>query len=170
MARFALGGLLLAASGGTAACAEGTHTRAPQVQASVGDVEMRDIKLAPPPEGVYEVGSAARLEFAVVNKGRAEERLIGVSGPDFQGVVVEGTPGSEPLSIPIAPGETVFSGDSGEFVLVITGIDSTLRTAQSLPVTFTYADAGEATVDAVVSSPLRLTLDRAFRESDHGGN
>ncbi|WP_147251831.1 hypothetical protein [Blastococcus sp. TF02-8] len=164
---FALIGLLLMA-GGTAGCGERTYTRAPDVQASVGDIEMRDIKLAPPPEGVYEVSSAARLEFAVVNTGRAEEKLIGVTGPDFSDVVVDGAPSDGALSIAIRPGETIFSGDSGDRVLILTGINATLRTAKYLPITFTFAGAGDATVDAVVSSPLRLTLDRALRESEQG--
>ncbi|TFV63963.1 copper chaperone PCu(A)C [Geodermatophilus sp. DF01-2] len=158
------GCLLLVASVGVTACGEEAYTRAPDVEASVGDMELRDIQLAPPPEGVYEGGSAARLEFAMVNTGREEDQLVGVSGPDFAGVVVDGAPGSSSLPIPIPPGETVFSGGPTGPVLILTGIDETLRTAESMPVTFTFENAGAVTVDAVVSAPLRLTVDRYLRE------
>ena len=48
-------------------------------------------------------------------------------------------------------------------VVVLAGIDETLRSAESLPLTFTFERAGEVTVDAPVSAPLRLSLDRWLR-------
>ncbi|WP_245177072.1 copper chaperone PCu(A)C [Geodermatophilus sp. DF01-2] len=93
-----------------------------------------------------------------------------MSGPDFTGVVVEGAPSAPPLEIPVPPGETVFSGGSSGPVLILTGIDETLRTAETIPVTFTFRDAGDVTVDAVVSAPLRRTIDRYLREQEPGAN
>ncbi|RBY79420.1 hypothetical protein DQ239_07340 [Blastococcus sp. TF02-09] len=154
--------LMALGSTSLAACSEEEQTQGADIQASIGDIEMRGIKLDTPVGGFYEAGSAARLEFAAVNTGREQEELIGVSGPHFTGVVVDGAPSSPPLAVPIPPGETVFSGGDGP-VLILTGINQTLSTAKRTPVTFSFRNAGDVTVDVVVSSPLRTTIDRAER-------
>lgn len=136
----------------------------PGVEASVGDVELRNVRLDNPPAGIYEIGSAALLGVAMINGGNEDDLLIGVSGPDFTGVVVDENPASSNPAVPVPAGETVYTDGPDGPVLVLADIDETLRTAQSLPVTFTFERAGEVTVEAPVSAPLRLTLDRFLRE------
>jgi copper(I)-binding protein len=136
----------------------------PGVAASVGELELRNIRLDNPPAGVYEIGSAALLGVAIVNDGDEDEQLVGVSGPDFTGVVVDEGEITTTPSVTIPAGETVFTDGPEGPVVVLAGIDETLRTSESLEVTFTFEQAGEVTVDAPVSAPLRLTLDRWLRE------
>ncbi|RBY83856.1 hypothetical protein DQ238_02000 [Geodermatophilus sp. TF02-6] len=160
-----LGGLLvapavLAGCGG----ADQGQTSGPGVEASVGDMELRNIRLDNPPGGIYEIGSAALLGVAMVNTGGEDDQLVGVSGPDFSGAVVDENPESSDPGITIPAGQTVFTDGPDGPVLVLVHIDETLRSSQSLPVTFTFERAGEVTVDAPVSAPLRLTLDRWLRE------
>lgn len=136
----------------------------PGVEASVGDMELRNIRLDNPPGGIYEIGSAALLGVALVNEGDEDDELIGVSGPDFTGAVVDENPASSTPGVTIPAGETVFTDGPDGPVLVLVGIDETLRSSEFLSVTFTFERAGEVTVDAPVSAPLRLTLDRFLRE------
>lgn len=136
----------------------------PGVEASVGVMELRNVRLDNPPAGIYEIGSAALLGVAMVNTGSEDERLVGVSGPDFTGVVIDEGEITTAPSVPIPAGETVFTDGPEGPVVVLAEIDETLRTAESLPVTFTFERSGEVTVDAPVSAPLRLTLDRWLRE------
>lgn len=161
-------GALLAAPAVLAGCGADEQPAVPVggpgVEASVGDVELRNIRLDNPPAGIYEVGSAALLGVAMVNGGNEDDQLVGVSGPDFTGVVVdEGDVTTNP-SVTIPAGGTVFTDGPEGPVVVLAGIDETLRSAESLPVTFTFERAGEVTVDAPVSAPLRLSLDRWLRE------
>ena len=103
----------------------------PGVEASVGDIELRNIRLDNPPADIYEIGSAALLGVAMVSEGGEDDRLVGVSGPDFTGVAVEeGPPGTEP-AIPIPAGGTVFTDGPNGPVPVLAQIDETLRSSES---------------------------------------
>ncbi|WP_040339644.1 copper chaperone PCu(A)C [Candidatus Blastococcus massiliensis] len=166
-----LGGLLLTSVvvlGGCGEDEEPAGPGGPGVAASVGDMELRNVRLDNPPDGIYEIGSAALLGVAMVNSGDEDDELVGVSGPDFTGTVVDEDPASSDPGISIPEGETVFTDGPDGPVLVIVGLDETLRTAESLEITFTFQEAGEVTVDAPVSAPLRLTLDRFLREQASG--
>ncbi|MGY2005087.1 copper chaperone PCu(A)C [Blastococcus sp. SYSU DS1024] len=158
-------GILLGAV--LAGCGEdesGQRLGGPGVEASVGDIELRNIRLDNPPAGIYEIGTAALLGVAMVNVGDEDDELIGVSGPDFTGAVVNENPASSDPAIRIPAGETVFTDGPDGPVLVLVGMDETLTTGEALEVTFTFERAGEVTVDAPVSAPLRLSLDRWLRE------
>ena len=163
----AVGSLLVGVSVALSGCGaeeEEPGAGGPGISASVGDMELRNIRLDNPPAGIYEIGSAALLGVAMVNAGDADERLVGVSGPDFTGVVVDEDPATSSPAVTIPAGETVFSDGPEGPVLVLAEIDETLLSSESLPVTFTFDRAGEVTVDSPVSAPLRLTLDRFLRE------
>jgi periplasmic copper chaperone A len=162
-----LGSLLIAATAGLSGCGgdeDAVQVGGPGVEPSVGDIHLRNIRLDNPPAGIYEIGSAALLGVAMVNDGGEDDQLVGVSGPDFTGAVVDENPASSDPGITIPAGQTVFTDGPDRPVLVLVGIDETLRSSESLPVTFTFEQAGEVTVDAPVSAPLRLTLDRFLRE------
>lgn len=161
-----LGGLLLAPAvlAGCGSDDSGEALGGPGVEASVGDLELRNIRLDNPPGGIYEIGSAALLGVAMVNDGDEDDTLVGVSGPDFTGAVVDENPAGSNPGITVPAGETVFTDGPDGPVLVLVGIDETLRSSESLEVTLTFEEAGEVTVDAPVSAPLRLTLDRFLRE------
>lgn len=166
--RWALrGGLLVTVTVVLAGCSgqeDVVRVGGPGVEASVGDMELRNIRLDNPPAGIYGIGSAALLGVAMVNDGGDDDRLVGVTGPDFTGAVVDENPASSDPGITIPAGETVFTDGPDGPVLVLVGIDETLVSSESLEVTFTFEEAGEVTVEAPVSAPLRLTLDRFLRE------
>ena len=82
--------------------------------------------------------------------------------------MVDEDPASSDPPITIPAGGTVFTDGPDGPVLVLVGIDETLRSSESLPVTSTFEEAGEVTVDVPVSAPLRLTLDRFLREQAAG--
>lgn len=88
---------------GLTGCATEPQTRlgAVGVEAEVGDLALRDVELANPPDGRYEVGSAARLNLAIVNRGRDDDQLTDVSGPAFDAVVVDDGEPDTPLQITI---------------------------------------------------------------------
>ncbi|TKJ22199.1 hypothetical protein A6V29_06625 [Blastococcus sp. CCUG 61487] len=154
--------VVLAGCGGDDA---GEELGGPGVEASVGDMELRNIRLDNPPAGIYQIGTAALLGVAMVNTGDEADELIEVSGPDFTGAVLDENPESSDPAIRIPAEETVFTDGPDGPVLVLVGIDDpTLTSGQSLEVTFTFDRAGEVTVDAPISAPLRLTLDRWLRE------
>ena len=169
--RAAVGSLLVTASVALSGCGgddQPVRVGGPGVEASVGDMALRNIRLDNPPAGIYEIGSAALLGVAMVNEGGEDEQLVGVSGPDFTGAVVDENPASSNPGVTIPAGETVFTDGPDGPVLVLVGIDETLRSSESLPVTLTFERSGEVTVDVPVSAPLRLTLDRFLREQTAG--
>ncbi|WP_254920330.1 copper chaperone PCu(A)C [Blastococcus mobilis] len=165
--RAVLGSVLITAAVVLTGCGDDeqpVRVGGPGVEASVGDMELRNIRLDNPPPGGYEVGSAALLGVAMVNTGDEEDQLVGVSGPDFTAVLVDENPATSNPAVTIPADQTVFTDGPEGPVLVLAGIDETLLSSEALPVTFTFERAGEVTVDAPVSAPLRLTLDRFLRE------
>lgn len=161
---FALAMLAVVGLAGCGAEAQEPDLGAVGVEAQVGELALRDVELDNPPDGRYEVGSAASLNLAIVNQGLSADTLVDVSGPAFDAVVVDDAESATPLRITIPPGETVYTGSSGDADLILIGLDESLLSAEAVSVTFTFESAGAVTVDAVVSAPLRLTLDRYLRE------
>lgn len=161
-----LGSAALAACGSTD---EEIELGAVGVEAEIGDLALRDIELSNPPPGGYETGSAARLNLAIINQGLVDDYLVDVSGQAFDAVLVEdGEPGT-PLRITIPAGQTVYTGSSGEPDLILVGMNESLFVSETVSVTLAFEKAGEVTVEAVVSAPLRLTLERYLREVKVGG-
>lgn len=164
-------GLALCGATALVACgstAEEIELGAVGVEAEVGELALRDVELDNPPDGVYEIGTAARLNLAVVNRGGEDDELVEVSGPAFDAVVIDDAEPDTQLTITIPAGETVYTGSSGDADLILVGLDESLLTAETVSVTLTFREAGAVTVDAVVSAPFRLTLDRYLREIEEG--
>ncbi|WNV75223.1 copper chaperone PCu(A)C [Geodermatophilus sp. DSM 44513] len=69
---------------------------------SVGDVTIRAVRLAYPPEGVYRPGDQAELMMAIVNSGWADDELLSITGDFFTGVTVNGEPSTPAASTVIA--------------------------------------------------------------------
>lgn len=112
------------------------------------EVSVADVELAYPEDGVWEEGEDAPLYVAVTNVGPEPVVLTDVSGPDFAGVQVTG--GELPLEIP--QDDNLYVGAEGSPTIVLRDLDESLRSSQSIPVTFTFRDAGEATVEAIVAA------------------
>ena len=71
-------------------------------EAAVGDLTLRAITLAHPEDGLYEEGDTAELQMAIVNGDTEPDRLIGIEGEAFDGVVVAGEATASP-AVPSSP-------------------------------------------------------------------
>jgi copper(I)-binding protein len=115
------------------------------------DVELQQVQLEWPLDGVYEPGEDARLFMALTNTGGEPVTLTGISGPDFGGVRVETTEG-QPLPLTVDADDTLYVGAEGPPDVILLDLGRELRSSQSIPVTFTFGAAGEVTIDVPVSA------------------
>lgn len=129
------------------------------------DVSLLQVQLAYPVDGVYDVGEDARLFMAVSNTGRNSVSLTDVSGPDFDGVRVE-TEGDQGLPLTVDPEDNLYVGAEGQPVVTLLDLGQELRSSQSIPVTFTFAEAGEVTIDVMVSAEEDPTTPFDFPDDD----
>jgi len=112
------------------------------------DVTVQDVELAFPEDGVWSAGEDAALYVGITNSGTDPVTLVDVTGPDFADVAVEG--GELPLQVPAD--DNLYVGAEGRPTIVLQDLERDLRSSQSIPVTFTFDDAGEVTVEAVVAA------------------
>lgn len=115
------------------------------------DVGLQQVQLEYPLDGVYEVGEDARLFMAVTNTGGDPVTLTDISGPDFGGVRVETAEGPG-LPLTVDAQDNLYVGAEGPPDVTLLDLGRELRSSQSIPVTFTFAEAGEVTLDVVVSA------------------
>ncbi len=115
------------------------------------DVSLLQVQLEYPLDGVYEAGEDARLFMAVSNTGGDPVELTDISGPDFGGVRVTTEEGTG-LPLTVDPQDNLYVGAEGPLEVTLLDLGRELRSSESIPVTFTFADAGEATVDVRVSA------------------
>ena len=113
-------------------------------------VKVLQVQLEYPLDGVYDEGEDARLFLGIANDGPQEDDLLDVRGPDFTDAAL--TVDGEPSAIPVPAEDNVYVGAEGAPSVVLEGLDRTLRSSQSIPVTFVFEEAGEVTVDAMVAA------------------
>jgi len=145
---------------GVSACGSDAPTQTPGEEVQGGavgpdapvneDVKLLQVQLEYPLDGVYEVGEDARLYFGIANTGTTAATLTDVSGSDFTDASTPG--GGEDLSLTVQPNDNVYVGAEGMPVIVLKDLQTELHSSQSIPVTFTFADAGEVTIEAMVAA------------------
>lgn len=119
--------------------------------ATIGNISLRDITFEYPPNGTYEPGDDARLEFTAVNSATLDaDSLVSVSSTAFDGAPVDS--GSD-LPVQLPAGTDVSFGGDGE-LLELTDLTEQLLPSVRVPVTFTFQVAGEVTVMVPVAVPL----------------
>jgi copper(I)-binding protein len=141
--------------------------------ARVGDLVLREVRLAYPPAGRYEEGADARLIAAISNDGSTDDTLVSITSDGFSSVEVTGgttTPatgtappaGTTPpaatgtgLTVPVPADSNVFLGGDGGPIVTLSGLSDDFTAGESLEVTMTFAEAGEVTVVALVDVPAR---------------
>ena len=168
------GSALLLAGCGTGQRAQ-TAVEAPVVdgvQADVGALNLRAVSVVTPPGGSYAKGGNAALQLYIVNNGAADH-LVSVSSPDAKSATVSenqlsaiqaaelasipstsaspsaSASASAPagFSIALATGETTAIGVTAtQPQITLLGLTAPLYPAMSIPITFTFANAGPVTV------------------------
>ncbi|SFO47350.1 hypothetical protein SAMN05660359_03702 [Geodermatophilus obscurus] len=144
----------------------------------MGDLTIRAVQLAHPTGVAHEAGDEVELTMAIVNSGTVDDRLVGVSGPDFGGAAVGDPPvaaattadpsSSDPddalahrtqpaadrtaVDVLLPAREAVLIGTDAP-VVVLSELDRRIDAAHSVALTLTFARAGETTVLAVVAPP-----------------
>ena len=115
------------------------------------DLSLLQVQLEYPLDGAYEAGEDARLFMAVSNTGGDPVTLTDISGPDFGGVEVVTAEG-QGLPLTVDAQDNLYVGAEGPPEVTLLDLGQELRSSQSIPVTFTFAEAGEVTVDVPVSA------------------
>jgi hypothetical protein len=113
-------------------------------------ITVLQVQLAYPADGVYEEGEDARLFLGIANDGTREDDLLDVRGPDFTDAAftVEG----DSTVIRVPADDNVYVGAEGAPSIVLEDLQTSLRSSESIPVTFVFEEAGEVTVEAVVAA------------------
>ena len=130
------------------------------------DLSLLQVQIEYPLDGVYDEGEDARLFFAVANTGERPDTLVDVTGPDFADAR---TDGGDDVAIAVPEDDNVYIGAEDEPVVVLEDLQRSLRSSQSIPVTFVFEEAGEVTLDAMVAAEgqdPRPTVDFADPDED----
>ncbi|SFK88332.1 copper chaperone PCu(A)C [Geodermatophilus ruber] len=152
-------------------------------EAQAGDIVLRQVHLAYPDEERYEAGDDAELIMAISNRGDEDDTLVGIEGEGFDGVTVTedaataspvpGTTGApsagSSVDIPVPARGVVYIGPDGDYSVALTDLSEDLTPGQGLDLTFTFENAGEVTVRAVVTTPdEELERGKAFDFDEEG--
>jgi copper(I)-binding protein len=167
----------------SAGCAAGQHAATaqelPAIDAAngsnVGNLQLRALAIEAPATGTsYPKGSDAFLMLTIVNIGRSNDTLTGVSTPAARGwaaypsttaaafeaaasttaaaattsstAPTSSAPGAQTKVVIPAQTAVAFSVPNTSRVLLLSNLTSTLYTATSVKITFTFANAGSVTI------------------------
>jgi copper(I)-binding protein len=142
--------------------------------ARAGDIEVLNVHVEAPPDGRYSPGEDVVVRFTMVNNGDRPDELLRAEVPGSKDTTVhwdkecDGT--AEAVeAIPLPPGTTgVDVGPPGErghqpYHVTVTGLQDLARAGTTLPMTFTFAQAGTIGVEALVAAekPRPVEAERA---------
>jgi copper(I)-binding protein len=160
--RSRLAPILLAAALPLTACSQDAPLAEPGAEVRGGavgpdtavtaDISLLQVQIEYPLDGRYEQGEDARLFFAIANTGDRPDTLVAVTGPDFAAARTEGAADGGSFAIAVPEDDNVYVGAEGEPAVVLEELRRSLRSSQSIPVTFVFAEAGEVTLDAMVAA------------------
>ena len=120
-------------------------------EAVTEDIKITALQLAFPEDGVWEEGAEVPLYAAIANTGITSDRLVDVRGEDFTEAVLTSLDGTDG-AIEVTEDDNVYLEPEGPPSVVLVGLDTSLRSSQSIPVTFVFEEAGEVTLDAPVAA------------------
>ncbi len=134
--------------------------------AQSGDILLRGVRIAPPPDPSYQAGADPVVWLTIVNAGRQDDTLVRVSSPQAAEVEIlwdgdcDGTSEVVPsLRLPAgAPPDTSVqqapSAPAGQpldvYSLRLVDLRGEVLAGTAVPVTFTFANAHPVTVDVPV--------------------
>lgn len=148
--------MTLAVSG----CAAGQYSQTAQqvaaidgANATVGNIAVLDVRLAPTEREYYPAGSSARVLLYISNDGLAADTLEGVSTSAAQSVKISGDATLPPQTL------SDFASETGTAVTV-TGFLQDQYYGVSIPMTFSFANAGTVDVDVPIQLPKVRSTNR----------
>ncbi len=153
-------GLLAAASLVLTGCGAGQYAQSVNEQAAmlgangkVGDLSALNVRLQRPPGEKFPAGSDARVLLWLSNDGINPDTLTGVSTSAAKSVQFTGDG--------VIPGQTLIdlSGETGP-QLTVTGFTADLYDGVSIPMTFSFANAGSLTLNVPIENPAERSADR----------
>jgi copper(I)-binding protein len=112
-------------------------------------IEVVQVQLEYPLDGVYDEGEDARLFLGITNDGTEDDELVDVRGPDFADADLVADGFGE---IPVPAKDNVYVGAEGAPSILLEDLRTSLRSSESIPVTFVFEGAGEVTVEAMVAA------------------
>ena len=152
--------LLTAMTLAVSGCAAGQDSQtAEQVAAidgangTVGDIAVLNARLAPTVREDYPAGSNARLLLYVSNAGLAADTLESVSTSAARSVRITGDQTLPPQKL------SDFASDTGTEV-VVTGFLQDQSYGVSIPMTFSFANAGSIDLNIPIQVPAERSTDR----------
>lgn len=144
---------------GVSACGEDAPLSTPRAEVRGGaigpdasvndDVKLLQVQLEYPLDGVYDVGEDARLFFGLANTGTTPAELVDVTGPDFADASMGD---GQTVALTVEPNDNVYVGAEGMPVIVLEDLKTELRSSESIPITFSFAQVGHVTIDAMVAA------------------
>jgi copper(I)-binding protein len=137
-------------------------------QASMGDLELRNITVKPPRGEEYAVGEEATATLSIVNMGEAGDRLIGATSSAATSVELVDDTGAVQDRLEIPPLGAVGSGD---FSLRLKGLTKAIRPGQHLELSLAFTRAGRRTLSvpvAVYAEPAPRPSTNPFEEGEEG--
>lgn len=134
--------------------------------ARIGPIELRNVYLTAPADGLHEPGDEGRALLTVFNSGNRDDALVRVTSTRARDIAVrwdracDGT--AEVVSrLPVLAGGTVPAPTdvraSGHlpYHLQVGGFTDVVRPGTTIPLTFHFRHAGEVTLDAIVQHERR---------------
>lgn len=119
------------------------------------DLEVNSLQLEFPEDGVHEEGEDVTLYAALTNTGTTAYQLVAVEGPEFSDARLVSADGSEGI-VEIPENDNAYLEPEGPPSVVLEDLGTSLRSSQSLEVTFVFEDAdgnrGEVTMEAPVAA------------------
>lgn len=147
-------GLALAVSG----CAAGQISQTAQEvaaidggNATVGQIGVRNVLFEAPAAANYGPGSTVPVSLVISNNGTSQDTLTAVSTPIGASVAIR----NSKISLPAQHNVTV--GSTGTNAISVKGLTASLCFGTSVPVTFTFAEAGTVTVNVPIANPVQRT-------------
>ena len=153
-----------AASLTLAGCGAGQYAQSVNQQAAIlganatiGNMSTLNVRLAPTEQQKYPAGSNPRVLLSLSNDGINPDTLTSVSTPAAQSVQISGDP--------VVPGQTLvdLSGDSGPKV-TLNGLVQDVSYGVSIPMTFSFANAGSLTINVPIQNPPQRSTNRETLE------
>lgn len=119
-------------------------------EAVTEDLTVTGVLLAFPADGVWAEGEDVPLYAAVANTGKTGDVLVDVRSEGFADAVLTGRDGEEG-AIEVKEDDNLYLEPDGMPSVLLLDAQESLRSSQSVPVTFVFEEAGEVTLPATVA-------------------